>query len=229
MHELALFAGAGGGILAGELLGWRAVGAVEINSFCARRLMQRQNEGHIPPFPIWDDVCTFNGAEWCGLVDVVSGGFPCQPFSTATHGRPTAIDLWPEMSRIIGEVQPPFVFAENVSRKAIQAAAHDCTRQGYKVETLALSAQDLGADHIRKRYWLLAYSDLRRQLRGEVHAKTLELSDFRPRVWESEPGQSGMANGVADRLDRVRAIGNGQVPVVAAAAWSILFSKLGLE
>lgn len=54
MNELALFSGAGGGILGGTLLGWRTVCAVEINAFCARRLMQRQNEGHLPSFPIWE-------------------------------------------------------------------------------------------------------------------------------------------------------------------------------
>ena len=57
LRELALFAGAGGGILGGVLLGWRTVCAVELNAYCARRLMQRQNEGHLPPFPVWDDVC----------------------------------------------------------------------------------------------------------------------------------------------------------------------------
>ena len=83
MNELALFAGAGGGILGGHLLGWRTVCAVERDAYCARRLMQRQNEGHIPPFPIWDDVRTFDGREWRGIVDVVSGGFPCQAHSSA--------------------------------------------------------------------------------------------------------------------------------------------------
>src|SRR6266702_1435950 len=144
MNELALFAGAGGGILGGKLLGWRTVCAVELNTFCCRRLMQRQNEGHLALFPIWDDVRSFNGSEWAGVVDVVSGGFPCQPFSTATHGIKTAIDLWPEMLRIIREVSPPFVFAENVSRKAIAKAAQDCEQLGYRAETVSLSAKDLG-------------------------------------------------------------------------------------
>ena len=106
MNELALFTGAGGGVLAGTLLGWDTVCGVEISPFCARRLLQRQNEGHIPSFPIWDDVCTFDGRPWKGIVDVVSGGFPCQAFSTATHGKATAIDFWPEMLRIVKEVSP---------------------------------------------------------------------------------------------------------------------------
>src|ERR1039457_161175 len=85
LNELALFSGAGGGILGGKLLGWRTVCAVEINQFCVERLMQRQDEGYLSPFPIWDDVCTFNGKPWKGLVDVVSGGFPCQDISAANN------------------------------------------------------------------------------------------------------------------------------------------------
>jgi hypothetical protein len=111
MNELALFAGAGGGILAGKLLGWRTVCAVEINSFCADRLMQRQNEGILPAFPIWDDVRTFDGIPWGGIVDVVSGGFPCTDISPA--GKKSGIGgdssgLWRQMARIIGEVRPRY-------------------------------------------------------------------------------------------------------------------------
>jgi DNA (cytosine-5)-methyltransferase 1 len=226
MNELALFAGAGGGILAGKLLGWRTVCAVEINTFCAQRLLQRQNEGHLPPFPVWDDVCTFNGWGWRNLVDVVSGGFPCQPFSTATHGKPTARDFWPDMFRIVRQVQPKFVFAENVSAKAVAKAASDLQTLGYRTETLSLSAKDLGADHIRKRYWLLAYSNLCNELRCRIHAKASELPNICPRVWEAGPYESGMDDGLADRVDRFKAIGNGQVPIVAAKAWSILLARI---
>jgi len=227
LNELALFAGAGGGILGGKLLGWRTIGAVEINVFCAERLMQRQNEGHLLPFPIWDDVCTFDGRPWHRLVDVVSGGFPCQPFSTATHGHATATDFWPEMLRIVGEVKPKFIFAENVSAKAIAKAAADCRSIGYKTETIGLSAKDLGADHIRKRYWLLAYSDVCDELRGNINAEASELPHLRAGVWETYPDESRMADGLANRVDRFHAIGNGQVPIVAATAWSILLKRLG--
>ena len=83
MNELALFAGAGGGILGGHLLGWRTVCAVEWAPYPASVLAQRQNDGLLPAFPIWDDVCTFDGKPWRGVVDVVSGGFPCQDISAA--------------------------------------------------------------------------------------------------------------------------------------------------
>jgi DNA (cytosine-5)-methyltransferase 1 len=87
VNELALFAGAGGGILGGKLLGWRTVCAVEREPYAASVLVARQNDGFLPPFPIWDDVCTFDGRPWRGRVDVVSGGFPCQDISAAGKER----------------------------------------------------------------------------------------------------------------------------------------------
>jgi len=86
MNELALFAGAGGGILGGKLLGWRTVCAVEWKQYPACVLAARQNDGLLPSFPIWDDVQTFDGTSWRGIVDVVSGGFPCQDISSAGTG-----------------------------------------------------------------------------------------------------------------------------------------------
>jgi DNA (cytosine-5)-methyltransferase 1 len=225
LNELALFAGAGGGILGGKLLGWRTICAVENEPYPISILMRRQNDGFLPPFPIWDDICTFDGKPWHGIVDVVSGGFPCQPFSTATHGIKTAIDRWPEMRRIVNEIQPSFVFAENVSAKAIAKAEQDCQHDGYETATIGLSAKDLGADHIRKRYWLLAYADMRGKLCSRINAETSGLPRLRNGVWESYPDESRMADGMADRLDRTKAIGNGQVPLVAATAFSILLKR----
>jgi len=86
VRELALFAGAGGGILGGHLLGWRTVCAVEWEPYAACVLVARQNDGLLPPFPIWDDIQSFRGETWRGIVDVVSGGFPCQDISVAGGG-----------------------------------------------------------------------------------------------------------------------------------------------
>lgn len=111
MNELSLFAGIGGG-----LLGWRTVCAVEIEPFCIDRIMQRQNEGHLDRFPIWDDIRTFDGKPWRGIVDVVSGGFPCQDISCAGKGAGIEGErsgLWSEMARVIGEVRPKYSFVEN--------------------------------------------------------------------------------------------------------------------
>lgn len=162
LRELALFAGAGGGILGGKLLGWRTICAVEINAFCARRLMQRQNEGHLSPFPIWDDVCTFDGRPWRGRVDVVSGGFPCQDISIAGKGE--GIDgsrsgLWKEFARIILEVRPEFVFVENsphLVRRGLARVLGNLASMGYNARWGIIGAENAGAPHARKRLWIVA-------------------------------------------------------------------------
>ncbi len=109
LNELALFAGAGGGILGGKLLGWRTVCAVECEPYAAAVLVQRQNDGILRPFPIWDDVRTFDGKPWRGIADIVCGGFPCQDISQAGPGggiEGERSGLWTEMARVVGEVMP---------------------------------------------------------------------------------------------------------------------------
>ncbi|MGF6764018.1 DNA (cytosine-5)-methyltransferase 1 [Paraburkholderia sp. GAS33] len=226
MNELELFAGLGGGILAAQLLGHRTVCAVESNPYRIRRLMQRQNEGHLPPFPIWDDVRTFDGYPWRGIVDCISGGFPCQAYSSAARGRNVADDLWPEMRRIVADVAPRYVRAENTQRRAIDRAADDLESMGYTVRCIALSAADVGADHIRMRYWLFAHADDDRELRLQVDAEVAQLSRVRPGVWDAYPDESRMADGLANRMERLEATGDGQVPIVAAAAFRILAYRL---
>lgn len=222
MNELALFAGAGGGLLASWLLGWRTVCAVEADGYRRSVLMARQDDGCLHPFPIWDDVRTFDGLPWRGRIDVVSGGFPCQAYSSAARGRNTADDLWPEMRRIVAEVAPRYVFAENVARRAIDAAADDLEAMGYQTRCIVLSASDLGGDHVRRRYWLLAHADRDSELRLCVDAEVEELSRVCARAWEADPGESRMADDLASRMDRIAAAGDGQVALVAAAAWRLM-------
>jgi DNA (cytosine-5)-methyltransferase 1 len=222
MNELALFAGAGGGILGGHLLGWRTVCAVEFEPYAASVLAQRQNDGILPPFPIWDDVRTFDGRPWRGLVDVVSGGFPCQAYTSAAHGRNTADDLWPEMRRIVADVAPRYVFAENVQRRAIDRAADELEEMGYEARAISLGAEDLGADHVRERHWLLAHADDESELLRSFNAEMAIRQSMEHRVWSANPRSTGMANGLANRVDRYNATGNGQVPIVAATAFAYL-------
>ena len=223
MNELALFAGIGGGLLGTQSVGLRTICAVELDWHCRCVLTRRQNDGQLrPAFPIWDDVRSFDGRPWRGRVDVVSGGFPCQAFSSAARGRNNAADLWPEMRRIISEARPEYVFAENVSSKAIEVAATQCADMGYKTEMLSLGSEDLGGDHKRQRFWLLAYANDKSKLQRTVNAKMGGLQEFRGSLWETAPDQSGMVDGIAGRMERYRAIGNGQVPIVAAAAlWTL--------
>lgn len=167
MYELALFAGAGGGILGGKLLGWNCVGAVELNAFCARRLMQRQNEGHLPPFPVWDDVRTFDGRRWRGVAEMVSGGFPCKGVSVAGPG--TGLDheessLWGDQARIIGESEARYVWIENSPALTFRGGVRvigDLAAMGYDCRWGVVSAADAiwsygtpCLDHLRERIWI---------------------------------------------------------------------------
>src|SRR6056300_544047 len=109
LNTFHLFAGAGGGILADLLLGHNPIGACEIEPYPREVLLQRQRDGILPRFPIWDDVTTFDGRPWKGSVDIIAGGFPCQDISAAGKGAGLAgkrSGLWFEMLRIISEIQP---------------------------------------------------------------------------------------------------------------------------
>ena len=83
----------------------------------------------------------------------------------------------------------------------------------------------MGADHIRERFWLLAHADMRGELLGAINAKARLRSRVRPSVWDAKPDQCGVANGLANRLDRLKATGNGQIPSVAARAFVELASQ----
>ena len=162
MNELALFAGAGGGILGGQLLGWRTVCAVEWNAYAASVLAQRQNDGLLPPFPIWDDVQTFSGEPWRGAIDVVSGGFPCQDISAAGKGAGIGGErssMWRHMARIVGEVRPRYVFVENspmLTLRGLGTVLGDLAALGFDARWGVLSAAAVGAPHRRERIWIVA-------------------------------------------------------------------------
>lgn len=304
LRELALFAGIGGGILGGKLLGWQCVCAVEIDEFCRKVLRQRQLDGLLREFPVEHDVCTFDGRKWRGKVDVISGGFPCQDISAA--GRGAGIEgarsgLWGEFARIIREVGPRYVFVENsplLTRRGLWRVLGDLASLGYDAVWGVLSAAECGAPHRRERIWIVGeipYADAERRLAGaheavgpcgrmgqsESGADTQllcgEVSDEgallhasgerreqnaiqarEPREgvgegqegescgagcgtgdgaseggrrygsdwWSTESGIQRMVDGVADRVDRLKAVGNAQVPLVAATAFVRLADAL---
>ena len=164
LRTMHLFAGAGGGILADLLLGHQPVCAVEINQYCQQVLSARQKDGCFPWFPIFADVTQFDGRPWRGVVDVVSGGFPCQDISAA--GKGAGIDgersgLWKEFARIICEVQPRFVFVENSPMLTVRGLGRvlgDLAAMGYDAEWGVLGADAVGAPHKRDRIWIVAHS-----------------------------------------------------------------------
>jgi DNA (cytosine-5)-methyltransferase 1 len=239
MNELALFAGAGGGILGGHLLGWRTVCAVERDAYAAQILAQRQNDGLLPPFPIWSDVCSFDGRPWRGLVDVVSGGFPCQDIAVCGPGagiEGARSGLWKHMGRIIDEVRPRFAWLENspmLLSRGLALVLGDLAQMGYDTQWCCVSAAECGAPHRRDRIWILANT------RGE-HGKGIFTGIPDSQIWTgpitgqagscgngaawwaTEPGMGRVADGVAHRVDRLKALGNGQVPAVVRAAYDLV-------
>ncbi|MHC4179358.1 MAG: DNA cytosine methyltransferase [Planctomycetota bacterium] len=301
-----MFSGAGGGILGGLLLGWRTACAVEIDPYCRQVLMQRQEDGHLPPFPIWDDIRTFDGREWRGVVDVVSAGFPCQPFSVAgrQRGKDDKRNLWPETIRVICEVRPRFAFLENVpallAHRYYGRILGDLAESGYSVRWDCIPASAVGANHQRDRLWIYAWNTDQNDVaqEQEVHSLQSESCRIRSHVadatehrchrrgdhdgrrvgqpigqpeaqeqkrnpgfcgtgeggqdapdadsprcreqrgtitdeaehpaverggwWATEPDVGRVVDGMANRNDRLRALGNGQVPLVAATAWRLL-------
>ena len=290
MNELALFAGAGGGILGGQLLGWRTVCAVEWEPYAACVLAARQNDGLLPSFPIWDDVQTFDGRPWRGVAQVISGGFPCQDISIA--GKGDGLDgersgMWKQMARIICEVGPEYVFVENspmlVSR-GLGAVLGDLSSMGFDAKWGIVGAKDVGANHQRDRIWIVAHSNsngwttrkksrslgktVSEQQEGQDNSLNSEgasslsttegdvpnsmlnrlqrIRSVRPTErqiglrcrkgrneeqniyganrtwWAVEPELGRVAHGVDARVDRLKAIGNGQVPLCAATAWGLL-------
>lgn len=286
MNELALFAGAGGGILGGHLLGWRCVCAVERDAYAAAVLAMRQNDGSLPAFPIWSDVESFDGKPWRGIVDVISGGFPCQDISTAGKGAGitgSRSGLWKEFARIIGEVGPRYVLVENspaLTGRGMGVVLGDLAALGYDARWGVLGAVDAGAPHKRERIWIVAdhhglreqqprrtepderewYCDggeesgsvadsanngigwRQQQPQGSEGAGHVADSDeagcsqqwsaFADGAeheaaecggwWLAEPALGRVAHGVAHRVDRLAALGNGQVPAVVRLAWEIL-------
>ena len=247
MNELALFAGGGGGILAGHMLGWRTVAAVEIEDYPRRILLQRQADGFLPRFPIWDDICTFDGNPWRGKVDVVSGGFPCQDISAA--GKGAGLDgersgLWGEMARVIHEVRPKFVFVENspmLTSRGLGRVLGDLASMGFDARWGVLGAADVGAPHQRDRIWIVAKQKMgnsrceygEKRLSKSSESTQIKTSNNSKRfsnvsLWnqEAELNSLRVSDGMANRVDRLKAIGNGQVPLCAATAWRILSEPL---
>lgn len=208
MNELALFAGAGGGILGGKLLGWRTVCAVELDAYCRRVLLARQRDGFLPRFPIWDNVETFDGKPWRGKVDVVSGGFPCQDLSRAkTHdsGGKFVADgldgkrsgLWRKMADIICDVQPSYALVENVTAlldHGIGIVLRDLAALGYDARWGVLSASATGAPHHRERVFLVAHSK-RIGRKEEVFFPVKLVSGSLPQTPKGEFSRTGFVFG----------------------------------
>lgn len=163
LFGLSLCSGAGGldlGLTV-ALLGYRTVGHVERETFAAAALVARMEDASLDQAVVWDDVGTFDGRSWRGAVDIVTAGYPCQPFSVAgkRQGAADPRHLWPHVARIIGEVEPPFVFLENVAhhlRLGFPEVAAGLVGMGYRLAAGLFTAAEVGAPHKRERLFILA-------------------------------------------------------------------------
>lgn len=165
---LSVFSGMGGFDLAAEMAGIRPVAFCEIDPFCQKVLKK-----HWPDVPIFNDIFNLSGDD-IGAVDIIYGGFPCQPFSVAgkQQGKSDSRHLWPEFSRLVGEIKPRWVFAENVPGILAIAADDVCAdleRLGYEVGIWNFEAAAIGANHRRARIAFVAHS--RRELRKQGSRK----------------------------------------------------------
>jgi len=235
LRILDLFAGIGGmsyGLTLASPL-FQPAGFVEVDSFC-RAVLQK----NFPGVPVFGDVRDYRGGE-VGSVDVICGGPPCQPFSTAGDRDGMADDrwLWPEMYRIVVAERPRWVVVENVFdflEMALEEVYADLASAGYVAWPVVLGAVSVDAPHWRRRVFVVANADFDEQAGGrpgEVSGPSVEerLSEFDAVQraggadclwpgggwrWASEPGVARMADGVPGRVDRNRALGNAVVPQI---------------
>lgn len=220
MNVLSLFSGIGGLELGLERAGMTVIGQVEIDPFC-RSVLER----HWPDVPRHDDVRT--AVEWWlggtrPPVDVVCGGFPCQPFSTA--GRQRGInDLrweWPAFGDVVRQIRPRYVLLENVPALLRHTAAFgrvlgDLAECGFDACWSVLSACAMGAPHMRKRLFVLAYPQGQWLSQHRWFEHPPGGGERNLHHWATQPEPRRVADGVPHRVDRLRTLGNAVVPQVA--------------
>ncbi len=260
LTHFSLFSGIGGIDLAAEWAGFTTVGQCEWADYPTKVL-----EKHWPDVPRWRDIRDVTAQSFyrkTGLrtVELISGGFPCQPFSIAgkRKGKEDDRDLWPEMFRVIQELKPRWVLGENVANfvnMELERTILDLEDEGYETQAFLIPACAIGAPHRRDRVWIVANTGRKLQQGGELK-KTLEIEvkkqyankPKRPSSspghvfpdtycegqqtrgckeptgrkifggysiggwWEFEPGMGRVANGISNRVDRLRALGNAVVP-----------------
>jgi len=166
LRGLSLCSGYGGlelGISIAEP-GYRTVCFVEREAHAAAALVARMEDKALEQAPVWDDLKSFDGHAWRDRVHILTAGYPCQPFSMAGKrcGKNDPRHLWPEVERIIGEVRPTAVFAENVEGHidlGFAEVAASLQKLGYYTKAGLFTAREVGASHRRRRLFLLAYAD----------------------------------------------------------------------
>ena len=235
IRTLDLFSGIGG-----FSLGLERAGPFRTVAFCEQEpYAQRVLKKHWPDTPIYDDVRTIptNGL---GKIDLICGGFPCQPWSTAgeQRGAEDDRDLWPAMVALIEDLRPQWVIGENVrgfvsQPMGLQRSLSDLARIGFEAVPFIIPACAVDAPHRRDRVWIVAYrkdgigAGVAGALAGAEREIQAGRKQFQPRLkprgggantrgnqWLPEPDMGRVAHGVPNRVDRLRCLGNAVVPQV---------------
>lgn len=181
MRMLSLFSGIGGIDLAAQWAGIETVAFCEIDPYCQKVLKK-----HWPDVPIYSDIKELRGED-IGTVDIVAGGFPCQPFSVAGKQRSKEDDryLWPEMFRIIQETKPTWVVGENVPgiiNLALDQVLSELESTGYETITFNIPACGVNAPHRRARIFIVGYSEHN----GQSAIKKLRSNEATSNKWGQE-------------------------------------------
>jgi DNA (cytosine-5)-methyltransferase 1 len=233
MRHMDLFSGIGGFALAAS---WVWGNEHEIVTFCEKEEFPRQVlKKHWPDVPCNTDIFTLNGGEY-GTIDLVTGGFPCQPYSTAGKRRGAEDDraLWPEMFRVVKEAKPRIIIGENVANFAnmgLDSAIFDLESAGYEIGTYIIPACAVDAKHRRDRIWIVAYHNKDNVPAYRAEDKLWQVP-IHSEEWDFRNINSARSigtlramsyhrilrelHGIPRRVDRLGALGNAIVPQVAA-------------
>jgi len=247
LNELSIFTGAGGGVLGTKLLGFKHIGYVEYDSHCQKTIKQRIQDGILDAAPIFGDIRNFisegYAAQYSGMVDVLTAGFPCQPFSVAGkgEGENDPRNMWPQTIECIRLVRPRLALLENVPgllvHRYMGRIIGDLAEARYDAKWCVLGADYCRAEHRRKRLWILANTNEVGRIQArpfqKIATKNKAIKVWGRSIWTNILGLDttrlladayldGNNDGVADRVDRIAAIGNGQVPAVVATVWRLL-------
>ncbi len=216
----------------------RVVAYVEIEAYAIANLVNKMESGQLDPAPIFTDLKTFPAYLFRGAVDLITGGYPCQPFSSAGARKGTDDErhLWPFIRDHIKAINPSDVFLENVQGHVslgLSTVISDLEEDGFKSTFGLFSAKQSGAWHERKRVFIHAHTDnslsQRKGLSSGVEKKNTDTDSFltqsrcvASKQWLCEPRIPRVVDGSTHRVDRHRLLGNAVVPQVAATAWLTL-------
>ena len=222
LKHLDLFSGIGG-----FSLGLESAGLVETVAFCDfDKYCQKVLKKNFPGVPIYGDVKELNydklKADGIDQIDIITGGYPCQPFSVAGRkkGEDDPRHVWPEMFRLIKELRPTWVIGENVGghiKLGLDTVLENLESEGYSARTFSISASSIGAKHQRERIWIVANSNSE-GLEGQWKVSSRiskELKDPSYSCWwATEPNVGRVAHGISNRVDRLKQLGNAVVPQI---------------